>query len=125
MMDSPFGLKIDEDLPTAVAVVLRENGYDAVTVLEQAMGGWKDDAVWKAVQYEDRLLVTADKGFADVRLYPPGTHSGIVLLRPDQDGIQPLTDLVRSMIASHHLSEFRGAIVVVTPRGIRVRRAVE
>jgi len=38
------------------------------------MGGWKDEALWRAVQNERRFLVTADKGFADARNYPPGAH---------------------------------------------------
>ena len=124
-MAASLRLKIDEDLPVAVAEVLRESGHDAVTVLEQAMGGWKDDAVWEAVQSEHRFLVTADKGFADVRTYPPGTHFGILLLRPDDDGVRPLTDLIRLVLASHNLSEFAGIIAVVTPRGIRVRRSAD
>ncbi|MDO8586585.1 MAG: DUF5615 family PIN-like protein [Armatimonadota bacterium] len=123
MMAARVLVKIDEDLPLAVAGILREAGYDAASVLDEKMGGWKDDAVWRIVQSEHRLLVTADKGFADTRSYPPGTHSGIVLLRPDQDGARPTTDLIRDLVASHNLSDFAGAIVVVTARGIRVRRS--
>jgi hypothetical protein len=34
-------LKVDEDLPRAVASLLREAGYEEVrTVTEQGMGGW-------------------------------------------------------------------------------------
>ena len=40
-----------------------------------------------AIQKDERYLVTADKGFGDIRTYPPGTHHGILLLRPDEDGI--------------------------------------
>ncbi len=78
-------VKIDEDLPRPIIQSLRDRGHDTVGVVEQGMGGWKDNDLWQAIQAEQRFLVTADKGFANVRLYAPGTHIGILLLRPDQD----------------------------------------
>jgi predicted nuclease of predicted toxin-antitoxin system len=87
-----FRIKADENMPRTVAQVLREHSYDAVNVIEQQMGGWKDPDLWRAIQEEKRFLITADKGFADVRIFPPGSHAGILLLRPDEDGIRPLVD---------------------------------
>ena len=67
-------VKVDEDLPKAAVQMLRDRGYKAVSVMEQGMGGYKDPLLWQAVQAEGRFLVTADKGFADIRLYAPGTQ---------------------------------------------------
>ena len=39
-------------------------------------------------EYSQLTDITTDKGFADVRIYPPGTHASVMLLRPDQDGIR-------------------------------------
>ncbi len=117
-----LGVKVDEDLPRAVVQMLRDAGYDAVGVIEQGMGGWKDPELWKAVQSENRFFITADKGFADIRLYPPGTHRGILLLRPDEDGIRPVVQLIKSVLAAYVLEDLVGAVAVANPRGIRVRR---
>ena len=57
------------------------------------MGGAKDVVLWQAAQSEQRFLITADKGFGDIRVYPPGTHAGVLLLRPEEDGIGPLESL--------------------------------
>ena len=116
-------IKVDEDLPRAAVRVLRDQGYPAQSVVEQGMGGYKDPALWQAVQAEQRYLVTADKGFGDIRLYAPGTHAGILLLRPDQDGIGPTIELLESVLAGYNLESLIGTIAVATPRGIRVRRA--
>jgi predicted nuclease of predicted toxin-antitoxin system len=116
-------IKVDEDLPRSAAVTLREHGYDAVNVLDQGMGGWKDPDLWEAVQAEQRFLVTADRGFADIRRYPPGTHAGVLFLRPDEDGIRPIVDLLERVLHHYDLVELRGTIAVVSPRGVRVRRA--
>jgi predicted nuclease of predicted toxin-antitoxin system len=117
-----FLVKVDEDLPRSAAQLLREYGYDAVSVIDQQMGGWKDPLLWKAVQKEGRFFVTADKGFADIRTYPPGKHAGILLLRPDEDGIRPILDLLTKTLDSYKLDELTGNVIVVTPRGIRIRK---
>jgi len=116
-------IKVDEDLPRAAVQLLREHGYDAVSVTNQQMGGWKDAPLWKAIQEENRFLVTADKGFADIRIYPPGKHAGVLLIRPDEDGIRPITELLAKILASYKLGDLAGNVTVVTPRGIRMRKA--
>ena len=115
-------IKVDEDLPRAVVQMLRERGHDALGVLEQGMGGWKDLALWQSVQAEGRFLITADKGFADIRVYRPGTHAGVLLLRPDQDGIRPTLSLLQRVLANYDLEDLRGTVAVATSRGLRVRR---
>lgn len=115
-------IKVDEDLPRAVASLLRETGYDDVkTVVDQKMGGWRDPALWQAIQDEARFLITADKGFADLRAHPPGSHAGVLLLRPDADGIGPLLDLLAKVLASTELMALQGSLAVASPQGLRIR----
>ena len=116
-------VKVDEDLPKAAVQMLRDSGYESTSVVEQGMGGLKDPLLWKAVQAEKRFLVTADKGFADIRFYAPGTHAGVLLLRPDQDGIRPVVELLRRVLAAYGLESLAGTVTVATPRGVRIRRA--
>lgn len=115
-------IKIDEDLPRALAAELRAAGHDARTVPEQDMSGWKDQELWSVVQAEERFFITGDKGFADIRANPPGEHAGVLLLRPDQDGIRPLVELLESVLSSTPLDSLREAVAVASPRGVRIRR---
>ena len=116
-------IKVDEDIPPIAATWLQERGYEASTVVDQGMGGWKDDSLWPAVQDDKQLLLTADKGFGDIRRYPPGTHSDVILLRPDEDGIHPMLDLLETVLAQVDFAQLVGSTAVVTPRGIRIRRS--
>jgi predicted nuclease of predicted toxin-antitoxin system len=115
-------IKVDEDLPRAVAVLLRDKGHEASSVREQQMGGWDDAPLWRAVQAKEQLLITADKGFGDIRHHPPGTHHGVILLRPNEDGIRPLLELMDRLLEDRPLAHFVGTVTVVSPTGIRVRR---
>lgn len=116
-------IKVDEDIPPVAAAWLHERGYEASTVVEQGMGGWKDAVLWQAVQDDKQFLLTADKGFGDIRTHPPSTHGGVLLLRPDEDGIRPLLDLLNMVLLEVDMNQLRGTISVATPRGLRIRRA--
>lgn len=117
-----MNIKVDEDLPNIVVKELIEKGYSAQGIREQGMSGWKDHHLWQEIQTEKRYLITADKGFAEIRHYPPGEHGGVMLLRPDQDGIRPVLRLLHAVLAQYDLRMLEGTITVVTPRGIRIRR---
>jgi len=116
-------IRVNEDLPNAAVQLLRRRGHDANGVVQQGMGGAKDAVLWRAVQLKGRFLVTADKGFGDIRRYPPGTHPGVMLLRPDQAGIRPVLTLLEQALTAHDLHSLAGTVAVVTPRGIRIRRS--
>ena len=116
-------IKVDEDLPTAIARRLREEGYECSTVVEQGLGGTKDPQLWQKVQEHGQFLLTADKGFGDLRTHPPGHHHGVLPLRPSQDGIAPLIELMDEILAiPGHLDALDGTVAVASPRGLRVRR---
>ena len=73
--------KIDENLPTEIAEILRLAGYDALTVRDEALTGEADSRVMTICQQENRILVTIDIDFADIRSYPPHLLPGIMVLR--------------------------------------------
>ena len=71
---------------------------------------------------ENRLLVTLDRGFGDVRAYPPGSHGGIVVLRLQSHTGSSVLSTLASLTTHHDLDEFRGCIVIVRGHLVRVRR---
>jgi hypothetical protein len=67
--------------------------------------------------------MTADKGFADLRQYPPGSHAGVILLRSQEESRRAYLELAAIALERLKLDELAGAVVVVTYRGVRIRRA--
>lgn len=115
-------IKVDEDLPAEVAYALRNGGHDVLTVIDEQLRGIPDDRLWRIVQDESRCLFTADKGFANAVERPPGSHDGIVLLRHPRESRSGYVALVESLLRGMDLDAVSGAIVVVTPDGIRLHR---
>jgi predicted nuclease of predicted toxin-antitoxin system len=58
--------KVDENLPLEVASLLTAAGHDALTVLDQLLGGHSDLAVDEACRHEGRAIVTLDLDFTDI-----------------------------------------------------------
>jgi len=113
---------VDEDLPRQIAKLLAARGHEATTVVEQGWQGMADDLLWSSVQREQRWLITADKGFADLRQYPPGTHFGVVLLRAEEESRRVYLELAVRALDRLQLDELTGAVVVVSSRSVRIRR---
>lgn len=115
-------VKVDEDLPAEMAVVIAQAGHDAKTVHGQGLTGSPDAQLWPIIQQESRILITADKGFANAITYPPGTHAGIVLFRLPRESRAGYLRLAKYLVAQINLEDLSGSIAVVSPDSIRVLR---
>jgi predicted nuclease of predicted toxin-antitoxin system len=73
--------KIDENLPVEIVELLINAGHDAKTVNEQQLQGVRDPVLIDVCKSENRVPVTLDTDFSDIRAYPPQEFSGIIVLR--------------------------------------------
>lgn len=113
--------KLDENLPQSVALALRGMGLDAHTVAQERLAGADDDAVLRASVGEGRILVTLDLDFADIRAYPPGSHSGIWVIRPARQTFQAIEALVMAGIRLSASEPTPGALWIIDPQHVRIR----
>ena len=115
-------VKLDENIPASVASRLAQVGVDADTVMSEGLRGRPDADVWAAAQGEARLLVTQDLDFSDIRIFKPGTHHGLLLLRlPDSEQWR-LGDYVCAWLSAPESTSWSGCVVVATKNKVRVRR---
>jgi predicted nuclease of predicted toxin-antitoxin system len=66
--------KVDENLPTEYASILRGAGFEADTVSDEKLSGASDSVLSERCRTEDRGLMTLDLDFANVQAYPPKPH---------------------------------------------------
>ena len=113
--------KVDENLPGDVVAMLAAAGHDAVTVLDQGMGGQPDVNISSVIVREGRALVTLDLDFADIRTYPPGQYPGLLVLRVDrQDKASVLGCLARVLPMLVH-EPVNGRLWIVGEKSVRMR----
>lgn len=114
--------KLDENIDVRAASVLEGAGHDVATVRSQQLGGTADAVLARIVRGEGRILVTLDRGFGDIRTYPPGSHPGIVVLLLRHQAGAAVTDALRFLVGYDSLAAIVGCTVIVDARTIRVRR---
>ena len=114
-------IKIDENLPVSLASLFDEFGHDADTVEDEGLLGHSDDEVWFAAKSEDRLIVTQDLDFADMRRFAGPGNPGVILLRLDNFSKPSIMRRIHEVLRSEDLN-WRGCIVVVNQKRIRVRK---
>lgn len=76
----------------------------------------------RAAQSEGRFLITQDLDFSDARKFEPGTHHGLLLVRLAQPGLEALYDRLSTVFAIEDVESWKGCIVSVTSRKVRVKR---
>lgn len=113
--------KTGENLPVEVAGLLQDAGYDAVSVFDQELSGEIDRTIAHVCQQEQRVLLTLDLDFADIRAYPPQQYAGIVVLRSrrqDKQVVLALAERVVKALKSEALSQ---KLWIVDEPRIRIR----
>jgi predicted nuclease of predicted toxin-antitoxin system len=115
-------IKIDENLPAELVELLAARGIDADSSTEEGLAGRPDDDIWRAAQNADRLLITQDLDFSDVRRFQPGTHAGLVLDRLHEPSRKRLIERTCQLFDSVEANTWQGCFVVVTDHKYRVRR---
>jgi predicted nuclease of predicted toxin-antitoxin system len=115
-------LKLDENLSRHRKPLLAELGHDVLTAADEDLLSRPDVEVAACAARENRILLTLDVEFADLRKYPPGSHPGIVLFRPTSLGPLSVNRFIARFARSTDLSGLSGCVAVVDPQGIRVRQ---
>jgi len=113
--------KVDENLPVEAAELLRQEGHETLTVSEQALSGSPDADIASACRREGRDLVTLDKGFADIRLYPPEQFPGLIVLRLDRQDRQHVLAVLGRLLSVFSSELVEGHLWIVEEERIRIR----
>ena len=116
-------VKLDENIPSRAGAILADAGHDVDTVVDEGLAGADDPTVSAAATVEERLVVTLDRGFGDIRRYPPGSHAGILVLRVDDQAAPAVARAVEQLLESVVLDELAGCVSVFRDGDLRVRRS--
>lgn len=116
---------VDEDLPRSLARRLSCAGLDALDVRDAGLRGHTDSEVAARAQADGRVLVSADLGFANILVFPPGTHPGIVVARLPNE--MPTAEVCERIVAKEAIEEHaaRHDSEVVTAATTRVADTID
>jgi predicted nuclease of predicted toxin-antitoxin system len=111
----------DECTFTQTVLLMRENGCDVKRVQDLGMSGSSDPAVFQTAQEIEAVLVTTDRGFGDVRAYPPSSHRGMIVLKmsPDPKQVQAVHRTLQTLLETE--DTFEGTLFIADAQKYRKR----
>ena len=117
--------KLDENMPTEAGPLLEAAGWECTTVHDEHMSGADDVRLSEVCRAEERVLLTLDLDFADIRAYPPSEYIGIVVLRPVEPSRDTILQLLGRVIPVLAQEWTAHRLWIVEPHRVRVRSGGE
>lgn len=114
-------LKLDENLSRHLKPALAGLGHDVLTVADENLLSQPDAEIARAAKSEQRMLLTLDVEFADLRKYPPGSHPGVILFRPLSLSPLSVNAFITGFVRGTDLEKLDACVAVVDPVHVRVR----
>ena len=96
-------------------------GCDVRRVQDAGLPGASDAVVFRRAQEANSVLVTTDRGFGDIRTYPPSSHQGIIVLKvsPNPAQIRSVHRTLRTLLETENT--FEGTLFIVDAQKYRKR----
>jgi len=116
-------LLVDNALSPRLAEGLRAAGHDAVHVRDLGLHAAPDEEIFDLAASEDRVVVSEDTDFGTLLSLRDSSEPSVILFRhmPDRSASGLLSVLLGN-IATVEVDLESGAVVVIEPGRIRVRR---
>jgi len=113
--------KVDENLPDELSLLFRAAGWDSLTIEQQLLSGAIDPRLAEICTAEERILVTFDRGFSNIRVYPPADHPGMIVFRLKSQDKQHLLSVAERLVETLSKRDLRNELWIVHEDRIRIR----
>lgn len=104
------------------AQALRQEGYDAVHLIEERLERLPDPAILAKAQQEGRILLTFDLGFGELRAAGSEALPSVITFRLQRTTPTFVTARLLEVLAECSLELEAGAIITVRDARYRLRR---
>ena len=118
-----YRLKLDENFSPKMCERFAAAGYDTHSVVGEHLGGADDVDIYKAIQIENRCLITFDTDFCNILRFPSESTKGIIVVRPNRPISTPSIEIiVAQIIELLKDNDPSGCLWVLEPGKLRIRK---
>jgi predicted nuclease of predicted toxin-antitoxin system len=120
-----LAILLDENISPAIADFLRGKrpDWDIRHVYDLELVGATDAVLFRQAQQLRAVVITFDEDFADTRMYPAGTHAGVIRLRLWPTTNEELESALDRLLESTADESISGSLIVIDQKRIRIRRS--
>ncbi len=113
-------VKLDENVPDSVGVILRERGHDVALARDEQLAGAGDDQILAVANSEGRVLVSLDRDFTNILRHPPEATAGIVVIRLPQQTLPLMRQAANTLGDLLSRESARGRLWVLDESRLRI-----
>ena len=101
--------------------LIQELGFRVERIQDLGMIGAEDSQIFAKAQEMKATLITNDRGFGNIRAYPPSSHHGVIVLKipPNPQEIRRVHEVLRKLLENE--SHFEGTLFIVDASKYRKR----
>lgn len=118
-------LLVDECVLGKTIELLKVAGYSVITLKELGKTSVTNGTIINIAKKQRAVIVTNDLDFANLILYPLGTHPGIIILRPRLDTLQAINDvhkILMRLLKELKPTEIEKSLIIVDRNKYRIRK---
>ena len=114
---------VDANLPRSAVQMISRLGHEVTFVRDTDFASAADEVIASRARIIRAALVTRDLGFGDVRIYPPESFAGLIVLRlPDTAVSATIADVLRRFLSDpSFLHALPGRLAIVELDRVRFR----
>jgi len=101
---------------------LRKMGHDILDLKEEGLENLSDPDLFRLAQNKRRILVTMDKDFSNILLYPPGDHHGIIIVKLYRIKVFEATKIFLDAMNDINPEDIPTNLVIIDRNKTRIRR---
>ena len=116
---------LDQNIPPSVAeyVRLQRPGWTVHHVRDIGLSGASDHVIFEWAQRQGAIVITFDEDFADTRMYPVGSHAGVIRLRVWPTTVEVTEAALDRLLSTTEDEALPGSLIIIDNLRIRIRRA--
>jgi predicted nuclease of predicted toxin-antitoxin system len=116
---------LDQNIPPVLINYLRlqRPTWTVRHVRDIGLSGASDRVIFEWAQREGAIVITFDEDFADTRMYPIGSHAGVIRLRVWPTTIEAAEAALGRLLSATDDAILPGSLVIIDNLKIRIRRA--
>jgi predicted nuclease of predicted toxin-antitoxin system len=101
---------------------LRKKGHDIFDLKEEGLDHLSDSEVFLLAQDKRRILITMDKDFSNILLYPPGDHFGIIVVKLYRFKVTEASKIFIDTINNLDPQDIATNLVIIDRNKTRIRK---
>lgn len=116
-----MNLFADECVYKVTVDLLRLWGHDVITAQEAGLSGRLDEEILAYALMHERVLITIDMDFSNIRHYTPGSHRGIIVAKIRPRNVDAIHKVLQYLLTNIEPDKLSASLVIVDQSKYRIR----